>query len=78
MDRCTEKEFNEFKNLNYKYKKKFGFTFIISVKGQTKIEILNKFKQRISSDIKTEFNQATKQVKQIARLRLDELNSKEL
>ena len=78
LDQCTEVEFNEFKNLNNRYKKKFGFTFIIAVKGLTKIEILDKFKQRISSNMKTEFNQAIKQVEQIARLRLNELNHKEL
>ena len=26
LDRCTEEEFNEFKNLNIEYKKKFGFS----------------------------------------------------
>ena len=36
LDQCTEKEFNEFKNLNDKYKKKFGFPFIYAVKGKSK------------------------------------------
>ena len=75
LDQCTEKEFNEFKKLNDSYKK-FGFPFILAVKGKTKIEILNNFKKRIYSDPKTEFNEAVKQVKQIAILRLKELNNK--
>ena len=77
LDQCTEDEFNEFKKLNDAYKK-FGFPFILAVKGKTKIEILNIFKERISSDPKKEFDEAIKQVKQIASLRLKELNNKDL
>ena len=75
LDQCSEEEFNEFKKLNDSYKK-FGFPFILAVKGKTKSEILNNFKARIYSDPETEFNEAIKQVKQIASLRLNELNNK--
>ena len=75
LDQCTEEEFNEFKKLNNIYKK-FGFPFILAVKGKTKTEILKNFKKRIYSDPETEFNEAIKQVKQIASLRLNELNNK--
>ena len=78
LDQCSEGEFNEFRNLNDEYKKKFGFPFILAVKGRTKIEILNNFRQRVSSDANTEFNQTIKQVKQIASLRLKELNKKNI
>jgi len=77
LDQCTEEEFSEFKKLNNTYKK-FGFPFILAVKGKTKIEILNNFRKRISSDPEIEFNEAVKQVKQIASLRLKELNNKGL
>jgi len=75
LDQCTEEEFREYKKLNDAYKK-FGFPFILAVKGKTKTEILNNFKKRIYSDPETEFNEAIKQVKQIASLRLNELNNK--
>ena len=75
LDQCTEDEFNEFKKLNNTYKK-FGFPFILAVKGKTKIEILNNFRKRVSSDLEIEFAEAVKQVKQIANMRLKELNSK--
>ena len=78
LNRCSEEEFNEFKDLNDKYKKKFGFPFILAVKGKNKNEILDNFKKRISFDPTTEFDQAIKQVKQIASLRLKELNNKGL
>jgi len=77
LDQCTKEEFNEFKKLNNTYKK-FGFPFILAVKEKTKIEILNNFRKRISSDPEIEFDEAVKQVKQIASLRLKELNNKGL
>ena len=75
LDQCTEEEFNEFKKLNNIYKK-FGFPFILAVKGKSKIEILENFKKRIYSDPEKEFDEAIKQVKQIAVLRLKELKNK--
>jgi len=76
LDQCTKEEFSEFKNLNLKYKNTFGFPFIIAVKGKNKLEILTNFKKRILSDKKIEFNEAIKQVKKIAHLRLNELKKK--
>ena len=73
LDQCTKKEFNEFKNLNDKYKKRFGFPFIYAVKGKSKIEILNNFKQRVVCDINVEFIEAKQQVKKIANLRIKEI-----
>ena len=77
LDQCTQEEYNEFSKLNEAYKK-FGFPFILAVKGKAKTEILNNFKKRISSDPEIEFNEAIKQVKKIANLRLKELNNKGL
>ena len=76
LDQCTEDEFNEFKKLNDLYKKKYNFPFILAVKGKNKNEILDNFKKRISSNPEIEFDEATKQVKQIASLRLEDLNKK--
>tara|TARA_Y100000590_G_scaffold333442_1_gene379292 strand:- start:481 stop:993 length:513 start_codon:yes stop_codon:yes gene_type:complete len=78
LDQCTEDEFKEFKKLNDLYKKKFNFPFILAVKGKNKNEILDNFKKRISSDIKTEFEEAVKQVKKIASLRLLEIKNKNI
>jgi len=76
LDQCSEKEFNEFKNLNDEYKKKFGFPFILAVGGKNKIEILKKFKKRILNSIDDEFNEAISQVCKIANLRLNKINIK--
>jgi len=73
LNQCTDEEFVEFKKLNEKYKKKFGFPFIIAVKGKNKEEILNSFRQRITNNINLEFEEAKKQVKKIANFRLGEI-----
>ena len=77
LDQCTKEEFDEFNKLNHAYKK-FGFPFILAVKGKNKIEILNNFKKRINSEPNIEFNEAVKQVKKIASLRLEDLKNKNI
>jgi len=73
LKECTPEEFNEFKKLNFNYRKKFNFPFIIAVKGKNKVEILNKFKERINNSLESEFLEAKNQVKKIATFRLEEL-----
>ena len=75
LNQCNNEEFNEFQNLNNEYRKKFGFPFIIAVKGKNKDEILINFKKRIKNEINLEFNEAKKQVKKIATFRLNEIIS---
>ena len=73
LKECTLEEFNEFKKLNFDYRKKFNFPFIIAVKGKKKIEILNTIKERINNSIENEFLEAKNQVKKIATFRLEEI-----
>ena len=73
LNQCTDEEFVEFRKLNNEYKKKFGFPFIIAVKGKNKEEILNSFRQRLTNNINLEFEEAKKQVKKIASFRLSEI-----
>ena len=73
LKQCTPEEFDEFKKLNIKYKKKFNFPFIIAVKGKNKNKILNYFRERIRNSLDEEFAEAKKQVKKIATFRLEEI-----
>ena len=73
LNLCNNEEFNEFQNLNIEYIKKFGFPFIIAVKGKNKDEILINFRKRIKNKINLEFEEAKKQVKKIADFRLKEI-----
>ena len=73
LDKCSEEELAEFDSLNFDYKKKFKFPFIIAVKGKRKNEILKNFRIRINNDYKKELQEAKKQVMKIALLRLNEI-----
>ena len=73
LNNCTKEELEEFKSLNKNYQVKFGFPFIIAVKGKNKDEILNNFRQRIKNNFEIEFREAKTQVKKIASLRLEDI-----
>jgi 2-oxo-4-hydroxy-4-carboxy--5-ureidoimidazoline (OHCU) decarboxylase len=55
------------------YKARFGFPFIIAVKGLGKDEILAAFERRLGNDPETERRTALEQVERIALLRLQAL-----
>jgi len=74
LDDCTEAEFQEFSHLNKVYREKFGFPYILAVKGRHRTEILEDFRARVSNDVATEFREALNQVHQIAHLRLEALD----
>ena len=73
LDNCSKEELEEFERLNEDYKKKFGFPFIIAVKGKNKDQILENFKIRIKNNYEKEFQEAKKQVTKIALFRLNEI-----
>ena len=75
LNECTFDEFEEFKKLNIEYRIKFGFPFIIAVKGKNKNDILNDFKKRIQNDLNSEFDEAKKQVMKIASFRFKDIVS---
>jgi OHCU decarboxylase len=73
LDALTDEERARFTELNERYTQKFGFPFIIAVKGRTKDEILVEFERRIANDRETEFATACREVERIALLRLKDL-----
>ena len=73
LNTCTKEEIIEFQNLNKHYYEKFGFPFIMAVKGKSKNEILDSFRQRVKNNFEIEFDEAKLQVKKIASLRLNEI-----
>ena len=70
LDRLTPSEHARFTALNTAYVEKFGFPFIIAVKGLTKDDILAAFEARIGNTTEQEFETAKTQVERIALLRL--------
>lgn len=73
LDRLTADEHARFTALNSAYVEKFGFPFIIAVKGLNKDDILAAFETRINNDRDTEFATASAQVERIALLRLSSM-----
>ena len=70
LDRLTPEEHARFTKLNDTYTQKFGFPFIIAVRGLDKTDILAAFEERIHNSPEAEFETATAQVERIAALRL--------
>jgi OHCU decarboxylase len=73
LDALTDEERATFTRLNTDYTDKFGFPYIIAVKGLTKDQILDAFETRIGNDRDTEFAEACRQVERIALLRLEDI-----
>ncbi len=73
LDQCTETEFAEFTALNERYKARFGFPYILAVRGRHRTEILGNFRERVDNTPKVEFREALDQVHQIAALRFEAL-----
>jgi OHCU decarboxylase len=70
LDRLTSDELKKFTTLNDAYKARFGFPFIMAVKGATKDQILANFERRLDHDAEAEFAEALTQIERIALLRL--------
>ncbi len=73
LDRLSADEHARFTTLNDAYVEKFGFPFIIAVKGLQKNDILGAFETRINNERDTEFATACAQVERIALLRLSSM-----
>ncbi|WP_424983204.1 allantoinase PuuE [Maritalea sp. S77] len=73
LDALTDDERATFSELNETYTAKFGFPFIIAVKGLNKDQILEQFKKRVHHDRDEEFTTACQQVERIALLRLKDM-----
>jgi OHCU decarboxylase len=70
LNRLSPDELARFTALNDGYKARFGFPFIIAVKGLTKDNILEAFEARLKNNTDCEFNEALSQIERIALLRL--------
>ncbi len=73
LDALTDEERATFTRLNESYVAKFGFPFIIAVRGLSKGQILEAFQARVDNDRDTEFETACRQVERIAAIRLKDI-----
>ena len=70
LDQCSAAEYEEFKRLNSTYSDKFGFPFIVAVKGLSRGQILEVFRTRLTNSPEEEFTEALEQVIRIGKIRL--------
>jgi len=75
LDQCSPQEFTRFNELNDAYWEKFGFPFVMAVRGQDRVAILDAFAQRLGNDRDLEFETALIEIHKIARLRLDAMRN---
>lgn len=72
LEQCSPDEFATIQRLNAEYGMKFGFPFIIAVKGLARHEIIAAMTRRIGHRQAEEFAEALAQIKRIAAFRLRE------
>ncbi|WP_128102151.1 2-oxo-4-hydroxy-4-carboxy-5-ureidoimidazoline decarboxylase [Paenibacillus sp. DCT19] len=72
LDHLTEAQYNELRELNREYTSRFGFPFILAVKGHTADSILEAIRQRNRRSPEEEFHSALKEVFKIASIRLEQ------
>mgnify|MGYP000185414108 CR=1 FL=1 len=69
----SAEEFERFTRLNDAYKAKFGFPFIMAVKGSNRYQILDAFEKRIHNSEDEEFERALQEINKIALFRLNDM-----
>lgn len=70
LDRCTAEEFERIQALNGAYRARFGFPFIIAVKGHSRASIIAAMAERLLDDEPAEFARALHEISRIAAFRL--------
>jgi len=80
LNLCSAEEFATLQKLNADYKTKFGFPFILAVKGPdgkgfTRQAIISTFSRRLKNQIDDELAEDLRQINRIAELRLNDLLS---
>jgi OHCU decarboxylase len=73
LDSLTPSEFEQLHRLNAAYRARFGFPFLLAVKGSTKHDVLSALQARMEATPEDEYREALRQVYRIARFRLEGL-----
>lgn len=76
IDQCTPEEYQRFQRYNAAYLQRFGFPFVMAVKGSNRHLILAAFEERLQHDAATEFQRALDEIDRIALFRLQALAGK--
>ena len=71
LDQCSKEELERLRRLNEDYRARFGFPFVVAVKGLTRHQIMDRVEGRLANDRDTEFRTCLAEIGKIARFRLD-------
>ena len=70
LDQCNVEEFGRMQDLNRRYNEKFGFPFVIAVKGHDRHSILQAFARRLENPPELEAAECIEQIIRIGGFRL--------
>jgi 2-oxo-4-hydroxy-4-carboxy-5-ureidoimidazoline decarboxylase len=70
LTHCSSAELARLRELNARYNTKFGFPFILAVKGYDRAGVIAEFAWRVDNETAEEFAESLRQIDKIARLRL--------
>jgi len=71
LDRCTAEQKSRMRELNRAYREKFGFPFVVAVKGLDWGGIVERIEARVANSPEVEFDTALREIGRIARFRLE-------
>lgn len=71
LNQCSREELERLRRLNAEYREKFGFPFVIAVKGLSRYQIMDAMKSRTGNTREAEFNDCLEQIFKIAKFRLE-------
>jgi len=73
LDALAPAEFERIQTLNRAYTDKFGFPFILAVRGKSKAEVFKAMEERLPNPPELEFQTTLEEIYKIARFRLADL-----
>jgi 2-oxo-4-hydroxy-4-carboxy-5-ureidoimidazoline decarboxylase len=73
LSACTPEEFARLHALNAAYQTRFGFPFIVAVRGLTRTDVIARIEQRLANDRPQEIATCLREIARIARFRLEDL-----
>lgn len=73
LSQCSPEEFDTLQRLNRAYREKFGFPFILAVRGYDRQGIIANIEARVNHSRADELRASLEQIYRIARFRIDDL-----
>ena len=70
LDQCSAEEYAVITTLNGEYRERFGFPFILAVRGHTRASIIEAMLARLQHAREVEIGECLRQIERIAALRL--------